>query len=98
MLIRWTPTALEDLKGIPAHIERQRDLATANRVSRIIYDAIQILRRFPASGKIGMEDGTRELVVPALPSYIVVYRLIRSEAIEILRIWHGAQERREQDG
>jgi toxin ParE1/3/4 len=93
--VRWTSTALNDLKKISGHIERQRNLATANRVCRIIYDAVQILRRFPESGKTGIEEGTRELVVPAMPSYIVVYRVVYSEAVQILRIWHGAQERRE---
>jgi toxin ParE1/3/4 len=95
MLIRWTPIAINDLKNISSHIERQRNLATANRVCRIIYDAIQILRRFPESGRIGIEEGTRELVVPALPSYIVAYQVIRRDAVQVLRIWHGAQERRE---
>jgi toxin ParE1/3/4 len=84
--------AISDLKTISSHIERARNLATANRVCRIIYDTIQILRRFPESGKIGIEDGTREFVVPALP-YIVAYRVVRSEAVQILRIWHRAQER-----
>jgi toxin ParE1/3/4 len=95
MLIRWTPAAFNDLKIISGYIERQRNLATANRVCRIIYDSIQTLRRFPESGKIGMEEGTRELVVSALPTYIVTYRVIHSEAVQIVRIWHGAQERRE---
>jgi len=42
-----------------------------------------------------MEEGTRELVVSKLP-YIVAYRLLPAEApeaVQILRIWHGAQER-----
>jgi plasmid stabilization system protein ParE len=69
-LIRWTPSAFNDLKTISRHIERQRNLATANRVCRIIYDTIQILRRFPESGKSGIEEGAREFVVPQLPSYI----------------------------
>jgi plasmid stabilization system protein ParE len=58
MLIRWRPRAFDDLKTISSHIERQRNLATANRVCRIIYDTIQTLRRFPESGKIGIEEGT----------------------------------------
>lgn len=91
--IRWTPVALSDLKNISSYIETQRDLATANRVCRTIYDVIQTLRRFPESGKPGLEEGTRELVVARLPSYIVAYRLLPSEAIQVLRIWHGAQER-----
>jgi plasmid stabilization system protein ParE len=40
-----------------------------------------------------MDAGTRELIVPAFPAYIVAYRLIGSEAIEVVRIWHGAQDR-----
>ena len=91
--IRWTPLAINDLKIISSHIEAQCNLATANRVCRIIYDAVQMLRRFPESGKIGMEEGTRELVVPALPSYIVAYRVTHTEAVQILRIWHAAQQR-----
>jgi plasmid stabilization system protein ParE len=95
MQVRWTSPAANDLKTIPSHIERQRDLATANSVCRIIYDAVQILRRFPDSGKPGIEEGTREFVVPAMPSYIVAYKVVRSEAVQILRIWHGAQDRRQ---
>ena len=44
MLIRWTPLASTTLKIISRYIERQRNLATANRICRIIYDTIQILR------------------------------------------------------
>jgi plasmid stabilization system protein ParE len=95
MLVRWTPSAFNDLKIISGYIERQRNLATANRVCRIIYDAIKILRRFPESGKIRIEEGTREPVVATPPSYVVTYRVIRSEAVQIVRIWHGSQERLE---
>ncbi|HEY3455669.1 MAG TPA: type II toxin-antitoxin system RelE/ParE family toxin [Bryobacteraceae bacterium] len=92
MRIRWTPAALNDLRTISHRIEQERDLATANRVCRTIYDAIQRLRRHPHSGRRGIEAGTRELVISASP-YIVVYRLLQSEAVQILRIWHGAQNR-----
>ncbi len=67
MRIRWSGLAVEDLKVISAHIERQRNLATANRICRAIYDAVQILRSFPEGGKGGIEGGTREFVVPKLP-------------------------------
>ena len=95
MQVRWTSRAANDLKTISSHIERQRNLATVNRVCRIVYNAVQILRRFPESGKPGIEEGTRELVVPAMPSYIVAYKVMHSGAIQILRIWHGAQDRRQ---
>lgn len=93
--IRWTPLSLEDLQGISVYIESQRNLATANRVCRSIYDSVQRLRRFPEAGKPGLEDGTRELVVPEFPAYIVAYRQVPHQAVEVLRIWHGAQQRSE---
>jgi len=92
MRIRWTTLAIDDLKIISGRIERQRNLATANRVCRAIYNTIQILRRFPESGKTGIEEGTRELVIPKLP-YVVACRLLGSGAVEVLPIWHGAQDR-----
>jgi addiction module RelE/StbE family toxin len=90
--IRWTPAALNNFKTISHRIEQERNLATANRVCRAIYDAIQILRRHPYSGKRGIEEGTRELVISKSP-YVAAYRVIESEAIQILRIWRGAQNR-----
>jgi plasmid stabilization system protein ParE len=59
MVIRWTPSVINDLKTISSHIERERNLATANRVCRTIYDTVQILRRFPESAK---SVSKRELV------------------------------------
>jgi plasmid stabilization system protein ParE len=40
MQIRWTQAALNDLKNISYRVERERNLATANRVCRVIYDAV----------------------------------------------------------
>ncbi|MBV8843489.1 MAG: type II toxin-antitoxin system RelE/ParE family toxin [Bryobacterales bacterium] len=74
MRIRWTHPALNDLKSISHRIEQQRNVATANRVCRHIYDSIQSLRRHPHIGRPGTEEGTRELVVSKSP-YIVIYRL-----------------------
>jgi toxin ParE1/3/4 len=95
--VRWTQAATGDLKAISWRVAERSNLATANRVCRTIYDAIQILGKFPRSGKSGIEEGTRELVVAALPSYIVVYRVAEGESVQILRIWHGAQQRSSAD-
>jgi addiction module RelE/StbE family toxin len=92
MRIRWTNLALDDLKQISARIERQHNFRVANRVCRAIYNTVQILRRFPESGKTGTAEGAREFVVPKLP-YVVAYRILSAGAVEILRIWHGAQDR-----
>lgn len=41
-------------------------------------------------GRIGRIEGTRELIFPELP-YVVVYR-IQDQVVEIVRIYHGAQD------
>jgi addiction module RelE/StbE family toxin len=91
MRIRWTQPALEDFKTISHRIEQDRNLETANRVCRSIYGAIQLLRQHPYTGRVGAKEGTRELVIPKSP-YLTVYRHT-GEAIEILRLYHGAQKR-----
>jgi toxin ParE1/3/4 len=58
---------------------------------RKVYAAIQSLREWPHRGRVGREEGTRELLFPPLP-YIAVYR-VKEQIIEVLRIFHGAQGR-----
>jgi len=50
---------------------------------------VEALAQFPNQGRTGRKSGTRELVLSGSP-YIAMYRLHR-DAIEILRILHGAQ-------
>ena len=64
--------------------------AAAVQLVQSLYRAGGSLGEFPERGRRGLSAGTRELVV--LGTYVLVYRL-RSEAIEILRVWHAAQER-----
>ena len=90
MRLRWTEPALYDFKTISHRIEQERNLDTANRVCRSIYDALQALRRHPHSGRPGTKEGTRELVISKSP-YLAVYRLT-GDAVEVLRIYHGAQD------
>jgi len=60
------------------------------RVARTIYRRCERLREFPHLGRASSRmAGRRELVFPPLP-YIVVYSVTDS-AVEISRIFHGAQ-------
>jgi toxin ParE1/3/4 len=56
-----------------------------------MYAAIQFLKEWPHRGRVGREEGTRELLFPPLP-YIAVYR-VKEQSIEVLRIYHGVQDR-----
>lgn len=89
MRIRWTDFALRDFTQICDYIEKQRSGATARRVALSIHRRIEMLAKFPEQGRTGRKPDTRELVFSGLP-YLAVYR-IQEDAVEILRILHGAQ-------
>ena len=89
MHLRWTTPATQDLSNIIRHIQQDNPEAAA-KVAGILFDGCGTLRQFPRRGRKGRMEGTRELVFPGLP-YIVVYR-IQDQDLEILRIYHGAQD------
>jgi plasmid stabilization system protein ParE len=83
--------AAEDLERICDRLERDSPEA-AWRVARTIYDGCGSLKAHPNMGRISTRvAGRRELLFPPLP-YIVVYRVME-HAVEISRIFHGAQDR-----
>jgi toxin ParE1/3/4 len=85
----WTSEAAADLDNLVRHVA-QDNLAAALRAEDRLIAAVERLQRFPASGRVGRWGATRELVVTHSP-YVVIYR-VRSGAVEVLRILHGAQE------
>ena len=90
MRLRWVRESAADLARIRAHIARDSEHA-AERVRLQIVAAVTQLERLPSLGRPGRRAGTRQLVVAGLP-YIIVYR-IAGEVLEVLAIFHGAQER-----
>jgi plasmid stabilization system protein ParE len=69
--------------------EQDRGVDTANRITRVIHEAVQSLRTMPYRGRYGRLENTRELVVPRLP-YVVIYQ-ISEERLVILNVLHAAQ-------
>jgi toxin ParE1/3/4 len=90
MRIRWTPAAADDLTKISEFL-KARFPGYRQPTMRRLYDTIHSLKHSPHRGRPGREEGTRELLFPALP-YIAVYR-VRGEHIEVLPIDHAAQDR-----
>ncbi len=90
MRIRWTPAAAADLQNISDYLKdhhpRYRD-----PTMRKLYATIGGLKQWPVRGRPGREEGTREILFPPTP-YVAVYR-IREQPIEVLRIYHAAQDR-----
>lgn len=90
MEFRWSLPAAEDLERICERIERDNADA-ARRVARTIYDGCARLKDYPHLGRASNRmTGRRELVFSPLP-YIVVYQ-VTEHAVEISRIFHGAQD------
>lgn len=93
MIPLWTRRAQDSLETIYSHIaEKRRDPVTAARVtSTIVETANTTLSEHPRRGRPGRVKDTRELVIAALPNFIVAYALIDDRPV-ILRVMHGAQD------
>lgn len=89
MRIRWTIPAAEDLEGIKNYLDGHYP-HFAEPTVRAIYQHIRSLKTAPSRGRPGHRGGTRELALTPLP-YIVVYS-VNAHAVEVLHIYHGAQD------
>ena len=89
MNLRWTTPARRDLVAILDYIDDHDPAAASSVLERVESAAIR-LRSFPLLGREGVVADTRELAIPTLP-YLLVYR-VRRDAIEILRVLHGARQ------
>jgi toxin ParE1/3/4 len=87
--VRWLRTALTNLDAEAEYIAEDNPAAAGRTVQRILR-AVKLLGKNPAVGRAGRVAGTRELVVAGTP-YILPYR-VRGEAVEILRVFHGARK------
>lgn len=90
MPVSFSPEALADLAAIRTYIGEQSPSA-ASRIAVQIVAACDALEHLPERGRPGLVAGTREVTL--IWPYVIVYRIV-PEAVEIVRIWHGAQNRR----
>ena len=90
MRIRWTPAAAADLQGISDYLE-EHHARYRQATMRKLYEAIRALKGWPGRGRPGREAGTREIFFPPTP-YVAVYRM-KEQTIEVMRIYHAAQDR-----
>ncbi len=86
----WSPQALGDVSRIAAYIAAENPVAAA-RVARELLVAGDSLVVFPRRGSPTSLPGRRELL--AVRPYVLVYRILPGEVVDILRIWHAAQDR-----
>jgi len=89
MSVNFTRRALRDLANIRTYIADDNPRA-ASRMAVELIAACDRLEHFPERGRPGLRRGTRELTT--VWPYVIVYRVVRTN-IDILSIWHGAQDR-----
>jgi toxin ParE1/3/4 len=89
MRIRWTVLAADDLESIKNYLQKHFP-QFAEPTVRTIYLRVRSLKTTPYRGRPGHRSGTRELPLTPLP-YVVVYS-VKADALQILHIYHGAQD------
>jgi toxin ParE1/3/4 len=89
MKVRFSAAARADIQSIYDFIASDSPKVAA-RVVGAIEQSTMRLAEFPLSGRSGVVESTRELVIPRLP-YIAVYTL-NIETVEIVAVFHAAQD------
>jgi plasmid stabilization system protein ParE len=85
--------ACDDLAGIVQWIAADSPQNARSVAERIMAAIERRLAHFPSLGRKGRVDGTREWIVAGLP-YIIVYQVDEvREAVVVLGVFHGAQQR-----
>ncbi len=89
MRLEWTTPAADELEAAQTYYHGLNPIA-ARMLARHIVEAARRLRTHPQIGRPGLREGTREWVVSRSP-YVLVYRTT-PQAVQILHVWHGAQD------
>lgn len=90
MTVTWRSSARADLVRIVRYLAQENPIA-ARRMARELVLAGDSLALFPRRGRHGLAAGTRELVI--VRPYVVVYQVDGDDNVDILRVWHSAQDR-----
>lgn len=90
MTIVWRDEAVDDLERIEAWLASLPH-ANPEKVRARIGAAIALLEDLGDIGRPSVREGTRELTVRKVP-YVVIY-VVRDDLIEILAVYHTAQQR-----
>jgi toxin ParE1/3/4 len=69
---------------------RERSAAAADAMLDRIFSTVELLEKFPDTGRRGRISGSRELVIIPTP-FLIAYRTYRGK-IEILALLHGARK------
>lgn len=89
MTVIFSVEAVADLEHIRAYIG-ERSPAAASRVAVQLVAACDRLEYMSERGRLSSVESVREL--STVWPYVIAYRITET-AVEIVRVWHGAQHR-----
>jgi len=81
---------VKDIARVADYIASENPVAAA-RIARELILAGDSLAVFPRRGRPSKIPGRRELV--AIRPYVIVYQVLSDDVVDILRVWHAAQDR-----
>lgn len=87
--IRWAPQAASDLQAIRDFIERDSPRYAAAVVERIVA-AVDVLERFPFSGRRVPEHSREDVRELVRPPYRIVYRLV-DDGVHVVTVFRSSQ-------
>lgn len=90
MIVRWTPSAREALRGIKTYIARDSAIYAQNVVDGILRRTRR-LKLFPYSGGVVQEYGREELREVISGNYRIIYR-VKPSAVEVVAVIHCARQ------
>ena len=88
MRVIWAPRALADIENLYLYIA-DHDPAAAARMAERLFQAAELLGRFPLMGR-QVSDRRREWTV--VPPYVIRYSVSKTQT-RVLRVFHGHQQR-----
>ena len=92
MQLQWTEPAAQDLDKIEAYISKENSPTVAIDIVLGVIETVEmVLPAHPRAGRLGRVTGTRELVVEGV-RFIVIYRQIGSDQLQVIRVLHDAQQ------
>ena len=87
--VKWTPQAAADLEAITEFIALDSP-AYAAKLALGIFETVEQLVSFPASGRVVPEIGQTQIREVLEGNYRVIYRF-KKQVVEVLTIHHGAR-------
>ncbi len=91
--LRWAPGAVADLARLRAFLG-DKSTAAAARAAQRIREAAELLRAQPELGQAVEGEVFRDLLAPFGGGAFVLRYRIDEDAVFVVRVWHGREERR----